>query len=91
MEIICLHDRDRINLPVSPENWLAEVLTDPRIVALPISTEIALDAWRLPGDFHKDPADRIIVSSARVHDCPVMSQDGKIVNYPHVKRIGENS
>lgn len=87
MEIICLYDRERINLPEPPESWIKRILAESIITAISLSTEIAIDALRLPGNFHKDPADRIIVASARVHDCPLLSQDGKIIEYSHVKHF----
>lgn len=87
MEIICLYDRNRINLPEIPERWIAEIMIDPKIAVIPISAQIAIDAFRLPGDFHKDPADRIIVASARILNCPILSQDSKILDYSHVQHI----
>lgn len=87
MEIICLYDRDRINLSEDPKRWIAGIIAEPRITAVSISAKIAIDAFRLPGNFHKDPADRIIVASARVHNCPILSQDAKITEYYHVKHI----
>lgn len=90
MEILCLHDRGRISLPEPPERWIERILDDTRIRAIAISTEISIDAFRLPGTFHKDPADRIIVASARVYDCPILTQDGKIIDYIHVKHFRDS-
>jgi PIN domain nuclease of toxin-antitoxin system len=87
MEIICLYDRQRINLPEIPELWIARIMAEPKIVVIPISANIAIDAFRLPDEFHKDPADRLIVASARVLNCPLMSQDSKISAYSHVQLI----
>jgi PIN domain nuclease of toxin-antitoxin system len=52
---------------------------------LPLSPQVAVEATDLPGDFHRDPADQIIVATARVHDCPLMTLDKKILDYPHVR------
>lgn len=87
MEIICLYDRQRINLPEIPELWIARIMAEPRIVVIPISANIAIDAFRLPDEFHKDPADRLIVASARVLKCPIVSQDAKIFTYSHVQHL----
>jgi len=87
MEIICLYDRQRINLPEIPELWIARIMAEPKIVVIPISANIAIDAFRLSDEFHKDPADRLIVASARVLNCPLMSQDSKISAYSHVQLI----
>lgn len=37
------------------------------------------------GDFHRDPADQLIVATSRVYDVPLLTADFKIINYPHVK------
>lgn len=50
-----------------------------------ISADIALDACSLPGDFHEDPFDRMIVATARHHNCALVSADKKILAYPSVK------
>lgn len=44
-----------------------------------------VDSTQLPGDFHKDPGDQIIVATARIHDVPLMTEDLKILNYSHVR------
>ena len=56
-------------------------MAEPKIVVIPISANIAIDVFRLSDEFHKDPADRLIVASARVLNCPLMSQDSKISAY----------
>jgi PIN domain nuclease of toxin-antitoxin system len=42
---------------------------------------------QLPQPFHKDPADQIIVATARIYDCPLMTCDTKILAYPHLKLL----
>ena len=42
----------------------------------------------MPGEFHRDPADQIIVATARVYGCPLVTADGRILKYPHVTTIG---
>ena len=41
----------------------------------------------LPGEFHRDPADQLIVATARIHDCPLVTSDSRILNYPHVETV----
>jgi PIN domain nuclease of toxin-antitoxin system len=49
---------------------------------------IVLDtSTQLPGTFHRDPADQIIVATARYYDCPVLTADARILDYPHVKTL----
>lgn len=40
---------------------------------------------QLPGTFHRDPADQLIVATARLYDCPLVTLDGLIRAYPHVR------
>lgn len=54
---------------------------------MPITPAIAVDAQSLPGDFHKDPADRIIVATARLSNCSIVRVDQKILNYSYVNAI----
>lgn len=51
---------------------------------LNLTPEIVVESTELPGEFHKDPADQIIVATARVHEAPLLSSDEKIRRYPHV-------
>ena len=48
---------------------------------------IAIESTRLPGVFHRDPADQIIVATARIYDCLLITTDERITNYPHVKTL----
>jgi len=41
----------------------------------------------LPDPFHRDPADRIIVATARKLQCPIVTADHKILEYPHVETM----
>jgi PIN domain nuclease of toxin-antitoxin system len=49
--------------------------------------EIAIESTQLPGEFHRDPLDQMIVATARVHDCPLVTSDRKIIEYPYVETI----
>jgi PIN domain nuclease of toxin-antitoxin system len=57
------------------------------IEVVSIDEGIALEANSLPDPFHEDPADRIIVATARRLNCELMTYDAKIGAYPHVKLI----
>ena len=84
-EIAKLVELQRITLPLPIAEWLALALTYPNIKLLPITPEIVVDSTQLPGEFHRDPADQIIVATARVHKIPLLTVDGKILKYPHVQ------
>ena len=77
--------KNRIELKISPTKWLSKAIDASGITVIELSPEIAVDSCNLPGDFHKDPADRIIVASARIHNLTLLTKDKKILDYPHVK------
>jgi PIN domain nuclease of toxin-antitoxin system len=52
-----------------------------------VDNAIAIRSVRLPGPFHNDPADRIIVATALAPGAPVVSGDARILKYPHVRAI----
>jgi PIN domain nuclease of toxin-antitoxin system len=79
------YGRMRLSRPVG--RWLALALRFPGVRLLPLTPEIAVASTQLPGTFHKDPADQIIVATARIHGCPLVTSDGKILDYPHVQTI----
>ncbi len=75
----------KLDLGVPVEAWFRSALVAPTIDVHPVTAEIAVEAALLPDEFHKDPADRLIVATARVLDIPLLSLDSKIAEYPHVK------
>src|SRR5574340_1068965 len=54
---------------------------------VPVDNQVAVKSPELPGEFHKDPADRMIVATARRFAAPLVTADEKIRGYPHVKTI----
>lgn len=69
------------------EQWMAGA-TDPAAIQIfDISVPIAIDAFSLPGEFHKDLADRLIVATARVHGFTLITSDKKILSYRHVRTL----
>ncbi len=74
-----------LNEPIA--RWLESATSPKAIRLLEITTDIAIDAYSLPGEFHKDPADRLIVATARVHQLTIITCDRKILAYPHVRTL----
>ncbi len=73
-----LHSKGRLELPVDFANWLAQA-ADPRVISvLPLDVEVVIALTRLPASFHGDPADRLIVATARVHAMPLATRDAAI-------------
>lgn len=86
-EIAMLQQRSRLVLSMELDEWLTAVASIERVSFVPVSTRVAVQSTQLPGAFHKDPADRIIVALARELNAPLLSADEKIRNYAHVRSI----
>ncbi len=63
--------------------WKAP-LRGPGVTLLHLNPQIVVETTQLPQPFHRDPADQLMVVTARVLRCPIMSEDGKIETYPPV-------
>jgi len=61
--------------------WLREQVSIPGTKLQPLSIEIAVESTRLPGQLHGDPADRIIVATARCLELPLMTADARMLDY----------
>lgn len=83
-EVAKLVEHDRLAFQCSVNEWIEQALAYPGIRLLEMTPRIAIESTRLPGQFHRDPADQIIVATARVWDCPLLTADSKILGYPHV-------
>ena len=59
----------------------------PGIVIESLAPLDAISSTQLPGEFHKDPADRILVAIARRYDISLATVGSKILSYPHVKTL----
>jgi len=86
-EVAKLVEYQRLTLPCPIAEWFDQAVAYPGIQLLPLTPRIAVESTQLPGSFHRDPADQIIVATARVYDCPLLTADGKILRYPHVKLL----
>ena len=86
-EIAMLVEKGRLVLSMDVESWLDEVSQIDGVRFLPVDNEIGVKSTALPGEFHKDPADRMIVATARKLAVPLATADEKILQYEHVKTI----
>lgn len=80
-EIAMLEERKRIVLHQPCLQWLEQALESPGLVVENISPLIAVESSRLPGEFHGDPADRLIISTARTLQAKLITRDSKILHY----------
>ncbi|CAN5765411.1 hypothetical protein BH23GEM3_BH23GEM3_26340 [soil metagenome] len=67
--------------------WLERALAHHGVRLLDITARIAVESAELPGAFHRDPADQILVATARVFSVPLLTADRKIRDYPHVQAL----
>jgi PIN domain nuclease of toxin-antitoxin system len=81
-ELACGVERGRIKLDRHWRLWFRHFLAENGWEILPIDLRIMEEAYSLPGEFHPDPVDRIIVASARVHSLHVATGDSRIRKYP---------
>lgn len=86
-EISQLVERGKLTFSMDVAAWLSAVNEVEAVRFVPVDNEIATSSVKLPGDFHKDPADRMIVATARMLAAPLITKDQKIRAYPHVKTI----
>jgi len=86
-EVAKLFELKRLHCDMDIFDWINKALCYPGVQLLELSPSIAVESTRLPGEFHRDPADQLIVATARVHDCPLLTLDRKILAYSHVKLL----
>ena len=89
-EIALLVERGRLRLAQEVGAWIRSVLALPGIKLLPIDPATATDSARLPGTFRADPADRLIIATARQCGAPLLTADFAILSYAaggHVQTV----
>lgn len=84
-EVAKLIECGRLALPHPVDQWLRQALIYPNMHLLPLSPEVAVESTRLPGAFHRDPADQILVATARIYNCPLVTMDHQIRAYSQVQ------
>lgn len=86
-EICMLAKKGRITLGQPTLSWLKNAIKISNVHLLHLTPEIAVESTELPGDFHGDPADRIIVASARIFNLAILTRDQKILEYSSEHRV----
>jgi len=86
-EVAMLVAKRRIQLDRPVERWVDIALALPGIQLAPLEPAIAVRSTKLPGEFHPDPADRIIVATALENSVPILTPDERIRSYPHVQTV----
>jgi len=86
-EVAKLVEIGKLQLTFPVADWLAQALAYPGMQLLDLTVPIVVEATQLPGTFHRDPADQLLVATARIYNMPLLTVDAKILNYPHVQTL----
>lgn len=86
-EVALLVDRGRLALSMDVDDWLDTAAEIEGVQFVAIDNDVAVQSVRLPGAFHPDPADRMIVALARHLSATLITADDRIRAYKHVKTL----
>ncbi len=86
-ELAMQEKKGRITLSMPIHTWVKRSLEAPGTSLLDLTPEIAIESCHLPGEFHGDPADRLIVATARVHNAILLTKDQQILDYAKGKHV----
>jgi len=86
-EVAKLVEYNRLKLACSIEEWMDIAISLPDVQLIELTPQIAIASTKLPGNFHRDPADQIIVATAQVYNLELMTIDEKILKYDYVRKI----
>jgi PIN domain nuclease of toxin-antitoxin system len=71
-----------------PQAWFARVMAAPGVKEARLTPRVPIAASWLPGAFHGDPGDRLIVAMAREMGVPVVTRDRAVLGYGGVVGVG---
>jgi PIN domain nuclease of toxin-antitoxin system len=80
-------EKGQLTLDRPLDQWLDDALAKPGLGVWEMTRRILVDSCELPQPFHGDPADQIIVATARRHAAMLVTRDEAIARYPHVQTI----
>ena len=86
-EVAMLAQKKRVVFTKDVQEWLQDLALLPHFRCLPISASIAVLSTRLPGRFHQDPVDRLLVAASIYLGAPLVTKDVRIQRYSHVQTI----
>ncbi len=79
--------KGRLKVSMETMEWIRRALAMPALRLVPLTPDIAYQSTILPAPFHADPADQIIVATAREEGAAVLTKDEHILGYKHVRAI----
>ena len=85
-EIAMLVERNRLALSAEPLQWIERAVNVPGVRVIELTSRIAVGSTRLPGKPHADPADRILIATARDTGARLVTCDKRILQYAESTR-----
>ena len=82
-EIGLLVSKGRLQLGAEVMEWIRAALAKPGVRLAPLEPDIAVASTRLPWEMHADPADRILVATARHLGATLVTADGALLEFAH--------
>lgn len=80
-EIAMLVAKERIALALDPDLWFQRFCELPSVTLAAMPTSVLVSSTRLPGRQPRDPADRIIIATARAFGYVLATRDARILEY----------
>lgn len=80
-EAALLASHGRLTLGQPLRQWIERAVSAPGLSIEPLLPEVAIEGSVLPDTFHRDPADRMIVATARITGAALMTRDRRILDY----------
>ncbi len=85
-----LSAKHKLTSPLTPKVWFERLCSRPEVEVVPLTSDILIESCFLPGDVHGDPADRILIATARALDLTILTRDRDILAYSvrgHVRAL----
>lgn len=80
-EVGMLLNKGRIQLNEPLTRWVSAAFEQSGFLLAPINETVAIESCLLPGNFHNDPADRLIVATTRIEKGTLITHDSRILEY----------
>jgi PIN domain nuclease of toxin-antitoxin system len=87
-ELGLLSRAKRLEFSPDAKAWFATIVGRAGLRLTPITPAIAIDASHLPGPLHNDPADRLIIATARHLEARIVTRDHRIIDYAAAGHVG---
>jgi PIN domain nuclease of toxin-antitoxin system len=85
-----LSAKHKLTSPLTPKVWFDRFTARPEVEIVPLTSDILIDSCFLPGEVHGDPADRILIATARALDLTIVTRDRDVLAYSargHVRAL----